>query len=166
MNKSPMRRICEVTDVHPMTLYQRIGVIAKCAAQFAAGFEQALADGKTFPHLHLACDRQDHWFNWGSHPDRRNVVLRAIASAEDKTGYVFAADLNYDAFFVRIDKHLTIDEKKTKLARASANSTASGRAGIWRTFRSLCSSSRRGTHVLTERNRAGTIVGSATHCRT
>lgn len=104
MNKSPMRRVCEVAEVHPVTLYQRIGLVAKQSARFAAGFERPLLEGMAFPRLHIACDRQDYVFNWGSHLDRRNVVLRSIASAEDRTGYVFAAHLNYDP---SLDPHET-----------------------------------------------------------
>lgn len=104
INKSPMRRICEVAGVHAMTLYQRIRLIAKHSARFASDFERSLLDGRQFPRLHISCDRQDYVFNWGSHLDRRNVVLRSIVSAEDRTGYVFAANLNFDA---GLDPHET-----------------------------------------------------------
>lgn len=71
MNKSPMRRICEVADIHPKTLYQRIDLIHAHTQRVAATHERRLLDGLTIEHMHLSVDRQDHTFNWGSHLDRR-----------------------------------------------------------------------------------------------
>lgn len=96
MNKSPMRRICEIADIHPKTLYQRIHLIHEQAQRVAAEHERRLLDGLRLEHMHLAVDRQDYTFNWGSHLDRRSVVLRAIASADSRSGYVIAQHLNYD----------------------------------------------------------------------
>ncbi len=97
MNKSPMRRICEVADIHPKTLYQRIGLIHAQTQRVAAMHERRLLDGLMIEHMHLAVDRQDHTFNWGSHLDRRSVILKAIASADARSGYVIAQHLNFDA---------------------------------------------------------------------
>lgn len=97
INKSPMRRICEVADIGPETLYQRIDFIHRQCTALARQHEQALFDGRfRVNRIHLAVDRQDHVLNWGSHLDRRNIVLRAIASADAKSGYVLGVHLNYD----------------------------------------------------------------------
>lgn len=96
MNKSPMRRICEVADIHPKTLYQRIDLIHARTQRVAATHECRLLDGQTIEHMHLSVDRQDHTFNWGSHLDRRSVILKAIASADARSGYIVAQHLNYD----------------------------------------------------------------------
>jgi len=120
MNKSPMRRICEVADISPRTLYQRIDLLHDQLGRLAAQHERLLLDGKTFPRMHLAVDRQDHVFNWGSHLDRRTVALRAIASAEARTGYVLAQHLNYDPdvdpWEAEIDARASGDRDQPQLA--------------------------------------------------
>lgn len=96
MNKSPMRRICEVADIHPETLYQRIDFFYRQCQAFAASREKALLDGRPFRRLYLAVDRQDYVVNWSKQDDKRNVVLRAVGSADDETGYVFGMHLDFD----------------------------------------------------------------------
>jgi transposase-like protein len=96
INKSPMRRICEVAGIRPEMLYQRIDFFHRQCVKVAQTHERLLLAGKSFDRLHIAVDRQDHTLNWGSHLDRRNVVLRAIASADSRSGYVFGVHLNYD----------------------------------------------------------------------
>lgn len=96
MNKSPMRRICEVADVNPVTLYQRIDLIYKKCVRIAQKYETPLLEGKRYDRMHIAVDRQDHTFNWGTQFDRRLVVLKAIASAEAKSGYILAQHLNFE----------------------------------------------------------------------
>jgi hypothetical protein len=96
MNKSAMRRICEVAEVNAVTLYQRIDLIYKKCLRVAQKYELALLKGKTYDRMHIAVDRQDHTFNWGTQFDRRLVVLKAIASAEAKSGYILAQHLNFE----------------------------------------------------------------------
>ena len=96
VNKVPMRRICEVADANPAVLYHRIHFIHRQCERFAHLHERTLAEGKQFPELRIAVDRQDHVLNWGSTSDRRNTKLVAIASAENNTGYVFGMHLDYD----------------------------------------------------------------------
>ena len=96
MNKSPMRRICEVADIHPETLYQRIDFFYRQCRAFVAAREKALLDGMPIPRLYLAIDRQDYIVNWSNQDDKRNVVLHALGSADDKTGYVFGMHLDFD----------------------------------------------------------------------
>lgn len=99
VNKSPMRRICEVAGINAVTLYQRIDLIYKCCLRVAQKYEAALLAGKKYDRLHIAVDRQEHTFNWGTQFDRRLVILKAIASAEAKSGYVLAQHLNFDPTF-------------------------------------------------------------------
>lgn len=95
MNKSPMRRICEVADINAVTLYQRIDLIHKKCLRVTQKYEKPLLEGKVYERMHIAVDRQDHSFNWGTQFDRRLVVLRAIASADAKSGYILAQHLNF-----------------------------------------------------------------------
>lgn len=96
LNKSPMRRLCEVADIAPKTLYQRIDFFYEQCISFAGRRERKLLAGMEIPRLYLAVDRQDYLINWTAQADRRNVALHAVGSADDLTGYVFGMHLDYD----------------------------------------------------------------------
>ena len=92
-----MRRICEVADIGPESLYGKIDFIHRQCLAFAAHREHHLLAGMTIPRLYLGVDRQDYVVNWTRHADRRNVMLHAVGTADNNTGYVFGMHLNYDA---------------------------------------------------------------------
>lgn len=96
VNKTPLRRIAVLTDTNPKTLYDRIRFLHRQAIAFAAHREAKL---KKLPidRLYLGVDRQDYAINWTQRTDRRNVVLSAVASADNATRYIFAHHLNFDA---------------------------------------------------------------------
>ena len=96
INKVPMRRICELIEIQPAVLYQRLKFIQEQCHRFSRSFEQALIDGKHIDELHLTVDRQEYVLNWGTQFNRRNTQLAAVASADNKTGYVFGMHLDYD----------------------------------------------------------------------
>lgn len=96
MNKSPFRRICEVADIGPESLYGKIDFLYRQSQLFSADREKRLLSGMAIPRLYLATDRQDYVVNWTRHADRRNVVLHAVGTADNETGYVFGMHLNYD----------------------------------------------------------------------
>lgn len=97
MNKSPMRRICEVADIGPESVYGKIDFLYRQCLAFAADRENRLRNGMAIPRLYLGVDRQDYVVNWTQNADRRNVMLHAVGSADNNTGYVFGMHLNYDA---------------------------------------------------------------------
>ena len=97
MNKSPFRRICEVADIDPKTLYGKIDFLHCQCLAFAAGRERRLLAGMPLRRLYLATDRQDYLINWTRRDDRRNVALQAVGTADNVTGYVFGMHLNYDS---------------------------------------------------------------------
>ncbi|MDH2916882.1 MAG: hypothetical protein PXX77_08410 [Gallionella sp.] len=97
MNKSPMRRVCEVADIDPKTLYGKIDFLYRQCLAFAADREKRLLNGMAIHRLYIGVDRQDYVVNWTRHEDRRNVMLHAVGSADNNTGYVFGMHLNYDA---------------------------------------------------------------------
>lgn len=96
MNKSPMSRICEVAGVAPKTFYNRLDFFHRQALAFAGKHEMQLFTGMHLRRLYVAVDRQDYAINWSGRKDKRNVVLRALGSAELESGYVFGMDLNFD----------------------------------------------------------------------
>lgn len=98
MNKSPMRRICEVADIRPKTLYQRISFFHEQCRRFVATHEQAFFEnGFRHARAYVCVDRQDYLVNWSNQDDRRNVRLHAVASADQRSGYVFGVHLDFDA---------------------------------------------------------------------
>jgi transposase-like protein len=96
MNKSPLRRIAEVTDLDVKSVYGKIALIHRQCRAFVGHREQQLMQGMTLPSISLAIDRQIHVVNWSTQKDRRNVALSAIASADLDSGYVFGFHLNFD----------------------------------------------------------------------
>lgn len=96
MNKSPLKRICEITDVGMETVYGKIDFLHYQSLSFIADRERHLLEGKHISRLYISSDRQEYVVNWGRREDKRNVQLSAIGSADNQTGYVFQMNLNYD----------------------------------------------------------------------
>jgi transposase-like protein len=96
MNKAPIRRICEVTDLTADALYGKIDFLFRQCQAFAAEREHHLQSGFPIRRLYLGVDRQDYVVNWTRQEDRRNLVLHAVGAADNGTGYVFGMHLNYD----------------------------------------------------------------------
>ncbi len=94
-NKTPLRRICEMADVAPRVLYERIDFFHEQALAFLADRESRLPQME-IKRLYIGVDRQDHAVNWTERKDRRNVVVSAVASADNGTGYVFGMHPNFD----------------------------------------------------------------------
>ena len=51
-----MRRICEVADIHPETLYQRIDFFYRQCKAFVAAHEKPLLEGMAIPRLYIAVE--------------------------------------------------------------------------------------------------------------
>lgn len=96
VNKSPMRRICEVADVSPKVLYDRIDFLFEQATAFLSERERRLCDME-IPRLFIGVDRQDQVINWSQRADKRNVTISSVAAADNETGYVFGMVPNFDA---------------------------------------------------------------------
>lgn len=96
MNKSPFRRICEVVDISPKTLYDKINFLYQQCQTFAGNRERRLLAGMPIRRVYVGVDRQNYMLNWTNRWDKRNIILYAIGSADNKTGYVFGMHLNFD----------------------------------------------------------------------
>jgi transposase-like protein len=95
VNKSPFKRICEQVEISPRTLYRKIDFLHAQALAFVAHRERQLAN-LPIKRLYIACDRQEFTLNWTNTNDKRNVILKAIASVDSDTGYVFGMHTNFD----------------------------------------------------------------------
>lgn len=95
MNKVPLSRIINILDIHWNVLYHRINFIHKQCVDFASNREKQL---KNMPidRLYLSIDRQEYSVNWNERKDKRNIILTSIASADNKSGYVFGMNPNFD----------------------------------------------------------------------
>ena len=96
VNKVALARIVNMLEISWEVLYHRMDFIHKQCLAFAASRERNL---KYLPieRLHLAVDRQDYVVNWTERKDKRNVILSSVASADNKTGYIFGIHPNFDA---------------------------------------------------------------------
>ena len=88
--------MCEVANINIGTLYRKIDFIHKRCLEFAASYERKLPR-MDIPRLYLSVDRQEYMINWGNAGDKRNTVLMALGTADNKTSYVFGIHVNYDA---------------------------------------------------------------------
>ena len=95
VNKMPVRRILEVTDIAPSTFYHRLSFFHRQCQAFAAHRERALAN-LAIRRLYLGVDRQDYLVNWQVRKDKRNIRLSAIATVDNEHGYCFGMHLNFD----------------------------------------------------------------------
>lgn len=94
VNKVPLNRICEIVNISISSLYDKIDFIHKQCLLFAAEHEKMLPTME-FPELNISSDRQDYIVNWSATGEKRNVVLKAMGSADNKTGYVFGMHVNW-----------------------------------------------------------------------
>jgi transposase-like protein len=96
MNKVPFRRICEVAEINPKTLYDKINFLHRQSQAFIGHRERKLLEGHHLRRVYVGVDRQDYVVNWTQRQDKRNIQLSAVGSADNETGYVFGMHLNYD----------------------------------------------------------------------
>lgn len=108
-NKMAIRRICKVNDISPSTLYGKIAFFERQCLAFAGSRERALRE-IPIRRLYLSVDRADYMVNWAHARDARNIFIRAMASADNATGYVFGMHLAFDS---RLDRtEVEADAKK------------------------------------------------------
>lgn len=94
-NKMPIRRIRKVTGLATGTLYGKINYLYQQCVAYAGSRERALLDME-LRRLYISVDRQAYAVNWSKGQDRRNIVLRAVGSSDNDSGYVFGMHLNFD----------------------------------------------------------------------
>lgn len=63
MNKASFRRIGEVAESNPRTLYDKIDFLHRQRLAFAAHRERRLQEGLSIPRLYIGVDRQDYMVN-------------------------------------------------------------------------------------------------------
>ena len=97
VNKVPISRILETTDIGFDTFYRKLHFIHQQCQAFAGSRERRLLEGPLeLPKMYLCTDRQAYIVNWTGRHDRRTVQMNAIGTADLRTGYVFGMQLNFD----------------------------------------------------------------------
>jgi transposase-like protein len=96
VNKMPFKRICEAAGISMPAVYDKIDFLHRQCQAFVANREKRLLAGLPIRRLYVGVDRQDYVVNWTNAADKRNVVLHAVGSADNTTGYVFGLHLNFD----------------------------------------------------------------------
>jgi len=103
VNKVPLRGICEIFDITMKTVYGKIDFLYEQCRKFVGARERKLLNGMRLPKLYISVDRQYYTVNWRIREDKRNVILYAIGSADNNSGYVFSIDLNYDPLLNQVE---------------------------------------------------------------
>lgn len=98
MNAMPLRRIIKVLGISPNQLYDRVDFLYDQAQMFAGARERTLLDRDDLGTRYLSVDRQKLVVNWHSKKVRKNTTLLSIATADQRTGYVFGVNVNFDPF--------------------------------------------------------------------
>lgn len=97
VNTVPIRRIIKLLGISTSVLYSRIDFIYQQCLLFAGERERTLLDRTDLGRRRISVDRQKLMVNWSPRDERRNTVILSIASADQDTGYVYGAHLNFDA---------------------------------------------------------------------
>ena len=84
-----------MTGISPSVLYDRIDFFYEQALALLADRESKLPELK-IERLYIGVDRQEYAINWARRKDKKNVILTAVASADNLTGYVFGMNPNFD----------------------------------------------------------------------
>jgi len=96
VNKVALRRICEIAEVNPETVYGKLRFFREQCLKFAADRERRLMESTSLRRMYISVDRQEYAVNWTSHLDRRNIVIQAVGSADLENGYVFGMHSTFD----------------------------------------------------------------------
>lgn len=96
-NKVPFRRIIYMEDISSQTFYDKLNFLyLKCQAFAAEHEKKMMSPNFSLSRLYLSSDRQEYGVNWVSRKERKSVMLQAIGTADNDSGYVFGMHLNYD----------------------------------------------------------------------
>jgi len=89
VNGNPINRICELANVRPQTVYDKIDFFQEQCLKFLDDKERRLKAGFPIEKLYLSSDRQDYIVNWTHRKDKRTTQLSAVGTADNGSGYIF-----------------------------------------------------------------------------
>ncbi len=89
--------MCRILNTSPRIIYDRIDFLYERCLEFVTDREKVLRDGMPIDRLYISVDQQDIAINWPTRLVRKNIQLKAVAAADNKSGYVFGSFVNYDS---------------------------------------------------------------------
>ena len=96
LQHTPIRRILQGAGLNAGRFYPLLSYAAQAVNKWMGAADQQAAGAAGDLSLALCVDRQVYAVNWSDRGDRRKVMLHAIATADQRTGFVFVMDANYD----------------------------------------------------------------------
>jgi len=95
VSKTPFKRIIDIYDLSMPALYRRIDFIHRQCLRFVAEREQRMSE-KTYDRMYLCTDSQVQISNWTDRKIKKNSEFYCIGTADLRSGYVLAFNINYD----------------------------------------------------------------------
>jgi transposase-like protein len=115
MNRSHFKALSRINGISIKTVYDKIDFIYNQCVAFAAHRERELPNLKK-KWMEISVDRQEHIVNWFQTENKKNIRLHAVASVDNRSGYVFGSHLNYDPSLslrkIEAEMHETKDHKQ------------------------------------------------------
>ena len=95
VNKIPINRICEIENVQPKTVYDKLQFLYERCQQFSAEKEAKLKNKGDYPFF-LATDTRNYHLNWQRSSQRKNVCLQTVTTTDISSSYVLGCHSNID----------------------------------------------------------------------
>ena len=107
VNKIPINRICEIENVQPKTVYDKLQFLYERCQKFLVEKEQQLKDKTDYPFF-LATDTRNFHLNWQRSSQRKNVCLQTVTTTDISSGYVLGchSNINPDYDLKQIEKEI------------------------------------------------------------
>lgn len=107
VNKIPINRICEIENVQPKTVYDKLQFLYERCQTFSAEKERQLK-GKTDYSFFLATDTRNFHLNWQRASQRKNVCIQTVTTTDISSGYVLGChgNINPDYDLKKIEREL------------------------------------------------------------
>lgn len=96
MNKGIISRIEEKLDISAKVIYDKIDFFYQQALAFDHYYMDKLDHAVATRTLNLSSDRQHYLSNWGDHDMPMPTPIINTSTADNDTGFVFAATVNFD----------------------------------------------------------------------
>ena len=95
VSKTPFKRIVEIYDLTMPALYRRIDYIHRQCMRFVAERERRMSE-KIYDRMYLCTDSQVQISNWTDRKVKKNAEFYRIGTADLRSGYILAFNINYD----------------------------------------------------------------------
>jgi len=96
VNKGIINRVIEQFQINPKTLYDKINFFYEQCVAFDLYHSGKLGEALEGKQLNLSTDRQHYLSNWGDTNMPMPTRIVNTSTADNETGYVFAATVNFD----------------------------------------------------------------------